>query len=72
MQLLSFYNDFVILILNVTKNKRTLGPWVAHLRMSVHKVRGKHHIAHQTILITDLTALSKKSNMKVRLHEIFF
>ena len=28
-----------------------LGPWVAHMRKSVHKVRGKYHIAHQTVLI---------------------
>ena len=40
----SFFNLKVsnilnILILNVTKNKRAQGPWVAHLRMSIHKVR---------------------------------
>ena len=28
-----------------------LGPWVAHMRKSVHKVRGKYHIGHQTVLI---------------------
>ena len=52
-----FYNDISILILNVTKNKRS---------------KGKHHIAHQTVLIVDLTALSIKSNMKLRLNDIFF
>ena len=50
-------------------------PCVAHSRMSVHKVREKHRdIAHQTVLIMDLTALSIKPNMKMRLNEkcVFF
>ena len=54
------------------KNKMAQGPKVAHMRMSVHKVRGKYHIAHQTVLIMNLTALSIKSNMKLRLNENFF
>ena len=44
-------------------------PWVAHLRMSVHKVREKHQLAHQTVLIMDLTALSIKPNMILRLND---
>ena len=38
----------VFFILNVTKNKRA---------------KGKHHIAHQTVLIVDLIALPIKSNI---------
>ena len=64
-----FYSDFSILILNLKKTKRTQEPWVAHLRMSAHKVKEKHHVAHQTVLIMDLTALSIKPNMKLRLND---
>ena len=42
----------------VSWNKKASGPWVAHLRMFVHKVREKHHEAHKTALVMDLTALS--------------
>ena len=42
---------------------------MAHLRMSVHKVRDKHQLAHQTVLTINLTALSIKPNMILRLND---
>ena len=62
----------VVLFLMSQKNKRAQGAWVSHLRMSVYKVREKHHRAHQTVLIMDLTLLSIKSNMKFRINEKIF
>ena len=54
------------------KNKRAQGPWVAHLKMPVRKVKEKHHSAHQTVLMMGLTVLSVRRNMTVRLNIDFF
>ena len=45
------------------KNKMAQRPWVAYLIMSVRMVREKHHIAHQTVFIMHLTALSIKPTL---------
>ena len=53
-------------------NNRAKGPWVANLRMSVHKVREKQHPVRQTALMIDLTAHSIRLNMKLRSYKMIF
>ena len=58
--------------LYIEQRQEAQGTWAAHLRMAVHKVREKHHPAHQPALMMDLTALLIRSNMKLRINKIIF
>ena len=47
----------------VSKNKRALGPWVAHLRMTVYKGIGKHSSSQSPAMNFDGSAVSLRVNM---------
>ena len=48
---------------NEKKNKRAIGPWVAHLRMTVYKGIGKHSSSQSLAMNFDRSAVSLRLNM---------
>ena len=44
------------------KNKRALGPWVAHLRMTVYKGVGEHSSSQSPAMNFDRSAVSLRLN----------
>ena len=48
---------------HITENKRALGPWVAHLRMTVYKGIGKHSSTQSPAINFDRSAVSLRLYM---------
>ena len=46
-----------------SKNKRALGPWFAHLRMTVYKGIGRHSSSQSPVMNFDRSAVSLRRNM---------
>ena len=44
--------------MRLPKNKRALGPWVAHMRMTVYKGIGKHSSTQSPAINFDRSAVS--------------
>ena len=45
--------DMTIAVDFETNKQEDQGPWVAHLRMTVYKVRENHHLAHHPAMMMD-------------------